>query len=421
MDRNDRSGAIRICGLNRALAGSQLGGVLPPGHQRGRRKGPATALNDPWTSTRPAAILIPVLWGSDNGSIATALRAPSRRTSPKRVWLLARQMSIIGRRAAVRRLGWDKTVYLHHRTEEYAAYWKDAADALGASFSTLAPGYWEIGRAGRHTRINLSVMQFNDQVVSSLCADKALTYRLANELGLRVPDHEAITIDGVSQVQKRFGWDQPLVVKPANNTSAGIGVTTFVRTRSDLKRASLLASFFSPSFLVERMVVGESCRLLLLDGELVHAVRRRGLRVIGDGVRDVQRLAADAGHPLDSIGLWTLAAQGLDSRFVPAAGSEVLARSLPPDTTRLRELRTEYTEDITAMVGAQLIRDARALATRLEARLAGIDVVTLDPHLPLEATNGALLEVNPQPAIHHHYLAAQPNPAVATRLLGALI
>lgn len=350
-----------------------------------------------------------------------AMSHPFRRSTARRAWLLVQQAAIVGTRAASRRLGWEKTVYLHHRTDEYAAYWQGAATALGATFDTLAPGYWEIGRAGRHTRINLSVTQFNDQVVAALCADKALTYRLANELGVEVPQHDAITLDCLDRARLRVDAKAPLVVKPANYTSAGIGITTFVRSWSELERAALLAAFFSSTFLVESMIAGESCRLLLLDGELVHAVRRRGLRLVGDGVRDVRRLAVDAGSPLDGMAHWTLGAQGLNSAFVPAAGCEVIARSLPPETTRLRELRTEYTEDITNVVGTDLLQNARAIAAKLEARLAGIDLVTLDPRLPLGETGGAILEVNPQPAIHHHYLKGQADPGVANRLLKALL
>ncbi|MGC2463094.1 MAG: hypothetical protein WA446_19315 [Steroidobacteraceae bacterium] len=36
-----------------------------------------------------------------------------------------------------------------------------------------------------------------------------------------------------------------------------------------------------------------------------------------------------------------------------------------------------------------------------------MDLVTVNPSLPLEATGGALLEVNTMPGIHHHYIAAE--------------
>jgi cyanophycin synthetase len=44
-------------------------------------------------------------------------------------------------------------------------------------------------------------------------------------------------------------------------------------------------------------------------------------------------------------------------------------------------------------------------------RLAGADLITTDPTLPLEHTGGAVVEVNGNPGLHHHYQVADPDHA----------
>ena len=267
-------------------------------------------------------------------------------------------------------------------------------------------------------------LQFNDQVVASISANKALCYQIAMAHGVPVPAHKLFSLEQLPQARRYLAANPGVyVVKPAENTSAGIGITTFVRTGAELSRAAVLASLFNPEFIVERMAAGESCRLLFIDGELVHAVRRRGIRLTGDGRSSIAELAARSAAQLDAIAAWTLAAQELTSDTVPGDGVEVLARVLPPDTKRVRELRTVYDEEITDLVSPGLVDEARLVMDRLETRLAGVDVVTTDPSQSLADSGGVLLEVNPQPGIHHHYItdADHRTHPVAVRLLESLL
>lgn len=74
----------------------------------------------------------------------------------------------------------------------------------------------------------------------------------------------------------------------------------------------------------------------------------------------------------------------------------------------MRELRTVYDEDITQLVNPGLVDEVRPVMERLETRLAG---------------GGVMLEVNPQTAIHHHYITEEDHRThpVAVRLLEGLL
>ncbi|HEV3417807.1 MAG TPA: hypothetical protein VG056_13360, partial [Pirellulales bacterium] len=50
-----------------------------------------------------------------------------------------------------------------------------------------------------------------------------------------------------------------------------------------------------------------------------------------------------------------------------------------------------------------VIDDGARAAAAIGVRLAGIDVITTDPSVPLAESRGVVLEVNPSPGHHCHY------------------
>jgi len=126
-----------------------------------------------------------------------------------------------------------------------------------------------------------------------------------------------------------------------------MGVTVGVETRAELERAAALASLRSRRILVAEMVPAESCRLLYLDDALVHAVRRRGIRVTGDGQAPVGTLLERIGvgrERGDRITRHTLAAQGL------APGSVLEAGRTPRPSTRWRDWSGRWAADLQASI-----------------------------------------------------------------------
>ncbi len=330
-------------------------------------------------------------------------------------------------RTARRRVGLEKTVYVESRVNEYREFWSGAARLIGAEFRDLGASLWEVEKGGRHTRIHNADVELNNVVVAALCSDKVYGYSVAERLGVPVPPHGVYDLGRLEEAKRRLeAKPGAYVVKPARDSSSGIGVSTQVRTPRQLERAAVLASLFHDEFLLEEMIAGETCRLLYLKGKFLHGVRRRGVRVAGDGRRTLGELAERAGltaRRRDVNARWTVEAQGLGWADVPAAGSEVLVRSLPLEETKHRELRTVYTEEITDIVGAGLLEETGRVVAALEANLAGVDVVTIDPRVSLRESGGALLEVNPGPGIHHNYITEgdRREHRVATAILRALL
>jgi cyanophycin synthetase len=300
-----------------------------------------------------------------------------------------------------------RTVYVSERVREYRNYWFEAATLLGADFAELAPGVWQVRLGERQTRLVNFVTECDDPVTLHLAGDKPFGYALAQRAGVPSPEHRVVSLGSAGEAEQLLRGGMPLVVKPAARTSSGLGVTTDVRTLSGLRGALALASLYDKRILVERMVLGESYRLLYLGGRLIHAVRRRGLRVTGDGQRSVGQLLAAAGHPPlehDDLVRATLAAQGMTLATLPARGGEILVRGLPSGGGK-RELRTVYDEAVSARCCADLAREGQRVVEALGSEFAGVDVITTDPATSLGRSGGAFIEINTTPGIHHHYVA----------------
>ncbi|MGQ0522748.1 MAG: hypothetical protein ACT4P8_03680 [Betaproteobacteria bacterium] len=326
-------------------------------------------------------------------------------------------------RAAHNLLGRTRTTYLDQRVAEYRMYWEAAAQNLGATFHPLCHDIWEVRRGSEHTRIANYLVQMDDPVTLRIAAEKPYCCELARRFGIPTAPHQVFAPSDLESARRFMNADTgPFVVKPANR-SAGVGVTMHVHTGHELQRAAALASLYSDKFMIERMVPAESCRLLYLDGEFIHAVRRRGVHVVGDGRSSVRALLARAGRAdlaSDPLTLCTLSAQGMLPDSVPPDGVETVARYLPADQPRTVELRTVYTECITEMVCHELARSLVPLIEAIGSRFAGVDVLTNDPGMPLAESGGVFLEVNTTPAMHHHYIGGEGS-AIAERILRRLL
>jgi len=325
-------------------------------------------------------------------------------------------------RSLRRRLAGTGTVYVGERLAQYRDYWATAAAELGAEFEELASHVWEARLGDRKTRMSNYIVQLDDSVTNTLAGDKPYGYKLARELRIPTPAYASFTLERLADAQRFLAsLEGPAVVKPARGSASGLGITTWVESADQLADAACLAAIFCPEWIVESMHFGESYRLLMLDGELLHAVRRRGLRVVGDGRSTVEQLLP-RGAALDRTALATLAGSVADRSTVPAEGDELLVRSIPPRLQSNRELRTEYDEAVTDRLHPELVEAARLIAAGFGSRFAGVDFVTPDPEKSLSACGGVFLELNTTPGIHHHDVEPKVRPLpVAVRVLTTLL
>lgn len=327
-------------------------------------------------------------------------------------------------RLARRLVGHKRTTYVDERIAQYRGLWRNAAHELSAAFEPIREDIWEMRKGARKTRISNYLVQIDDPVILRLAGDKPYCCAVARRLGIPVAPHRLFRLQGLDNAWRfMVASGGSFVIKPASRSSSGLGITMHVRTQRELETAAALASLYSDELMVEAMVPAESCRLLYLDGELIHAVRRRGARVMGDGRSSIGELLARDGLQrlgADRASVCTLEAQGLSLESRPDAGKELVVRYLPASERVTRELRTVYNECITDLVCPALARSFIPLVREVGTRFAGIDVLTNDPAVPLAESGGVFLELNTTPGLHHHYIDGE-GPAVATRVLRYLL
>ena len=327
----------------------------------------------------------------------------------------------------------SKQVYVQDRVSEYREIWRAVAENIGANFAPLTDDLWEMRLNGNKTRILNYKMQFDDPVILETVGNKPLVYRLLSERGLRVPEHEVFRLDNLDRAES-FLRRHPkgCVVKPANGTSSGLGVTTHILTRHEVRKAAILASLYGSELLIEPMIPGESYRLLVLDREVIHAVHRRGPRLVGDGISSVAELIRTENERLTQRGenilgddrdcRFTLDYQNLSLSSIPSKGQAFVVQSVNDPRQRRAEVRTVYNEVVTELVCDALKKNAESAAETLRSRFIGVDFITADPTVPLEESGGAIIEANTTPGLHHHYdLRREKYPEPALRVIQALL
>ena len=315
------------------------------------------------------------------------------------------------------------------RSQFYSELWHDAAGQIGAQVEDWGGDILEIRSDQGCTRVYANVTTLDDPVTITLARNKLQVYRLLSRQQLKIPVHRGFRLNEIDQAKefaRKLGG--ACVVKPETG-SGGYAVTTGITTESQLIRGIVAAAAYCPSFVVEEHVPGDVYRLLYLDGKLLDAVLRGHPKVIGDGKSNVRELVRrenerrlktgpSLAHDVISIDAdmrHTLLRQGLSLSSVPKDGEAITVKTVinqnsQPDNVCAKE-----------MLCQSVIDDGAAAAAAIGIRLAGIDVITRDPGVPLSESGGVITDVNPTPGLQQHYYKRDGGCPVARVILHCLL
>ncbi len=269
----------------------------------------------------------------------------------------------------------------------------------------------QLGWGVHQKRVQATVTSATSSIGVEIAKNKGLCQRLLREAGVPVPDQQvASTVEDAIRAAERIGY--PVVLKPLDGNH-GRGVTVDVQTPDAVRAAFAFAASQARrgDVLVERFVVGDDFRVLVVGGNVVAAARRVPAHVVGDGRRTVSELVEEVnrderrgvGHEavltrisLDAIALDVLAKQGYTPASVPAVDEVVYLAN----TANLSTGGTA--EDCTAEVHPDNLELARTAALVVGLDVAGIDIVAPDLITPLTDGVGAVIEVNAGPGFRMH-------------------
>ena len=270
---------------------------------------------------------------------------------------------------------------------------------------------------GTHRRlIRSTVGDATGAIAVEIAQDKAATKALLARAFIPVPEGEVVE----SEAEALAAYDDigaPVVIKPLDGNQ-GKGVSVGVRSHDEVRAAVQIAQAQSSRVIVERMLVGNDYRILIVGGRVVAASRRDPPAVTGDGTRSVRELVEIAnqdprrgeGHEkpltairLDDTALVHLRTQGLDLESVPERGRTVWLR----ESANLSTGGTA--EDVTDLVHPDVCRVCERAARVVGLDICGVDLMTPDISQPLGRSSG-IVELNAGPGIrmHHHPSAGAP-------------
>lgn len=333
-------------------------------------------------------------------------------------------------------LGFVKKRFAKERVAEtnlsafYARVWREAAAQLDAQIEDLGHDVFDIRLGDAHTRVLRNFTAMDDLATYCVARAKSVIYRLLNREGIPTPrylDFETSDLQPAAVFMEERKTD--CVVKPASGTGGGLGVTTGVHSRWQLARAASDASRFASDLLIEEQIEGDNYRLLYLDGKLIDAVVRRAPSVVGDGTSRISQLVDAANqrrldreqsmsHDLLSVDLdmrRTLEKQGLSLGSIPEKGRKVVLKTVINQNSR------DDNETVTGELCEALIAAGSRAAAVAGVRLAGVDVITADPAVPLQESGGVILEVNSPPGYFWHYHKRGPAFPLAVHVLECLL
>ncbi|GAB7543638.1 cyanophycin synthetase [Cupriavidus sp. CuC1] len=282
----------------------------------------------------------------------------------------------------------------------------DAADDRDIPALRLSEGNLvQLGYGSRQRRIWTAETDRTAAIAESISRDKDLTKSLLESCGVPVPEGRLVE-------SAADAWDAaediglPVVVKPYDGNH-GRGVFTNLTTREEVETAYGVAIDEGSGVIVERFVLGNEHRLLVVGGRLVAAAMGETASVTGDGKSTIDELiesqinsdprrGSTEDHPLnkvrlDSAARLELKRQGFDALSVPPEGKHVLIQ-------RNGNVAFDVTDRVHPSVAAHASLAARVVGLDI----AGVDLVAQDISRPLAEQRGAIVEVNAGPGLLMH-------------------
>ena len=311
-----------------------------------------------------------------------------------------------------------------HRAQFYRDVWHEAAGELGATFEVLGDGSFKISRNGSSVRVRNNYTPL-DPATRDITLDKSLVHSILRSNGLPVPNHAEFSLSSLNTAYEFLAKHRICVVKPAEGTGAGGGVTTGIENRFQLVKAAARAAGYGPRLLIEEQLIGDVIRLLYLDGKLLDAVKRGSPAILGDGRSTISQLVEksnlrrlNAGYKVAQVTLKydfdmerTLARQNLSWRSVPANGQRVILKTVINDNM------ADENESVFDEVSESVIASGRRATELTGVRLVGVDVITPNIRKGLVEAGGKILEVNTAPGYYYHYFKRDGACRVAVPIL----
>ena len=290
----------------------------------------------------------------------------------------------------------------------------NAAEERGIPSIRLSEGNLvQLGYGAKQRRIWTAETDQTSAIAETISRDKDLTKSLLRSAGVPTPEGRTVTSsDDAWEAAQDIGL--PVVVKPIDGNH-GRGVFINLYTQKEIEAAYAVAIDEGSEVLVERHIIGDEHRLLVVGNKVVAAAKGETVWVTGDGKHTVYELiqiqinsdprrGTAEEHPLNPVRIDSaveleLARQKLTGESIPALDHKVLIQS-----------NGNVAFDVTDLVHPDVASQVALAARVVGLEIAGVDLVAQDISRPLAEQNAAIVEVNAGPGLLMHLKPASGKP-----------
>ena len=275
----------------------------------------------------------------------------------------------------------------------------------------------QLGYGVNQKKVQATVASTTSNIGVEIACDKEDTKFLLEQAEVPVPRGEIIKTErGLRDAVRYVGY--PLVVKPISGNH-GRGITTNVLNWEDALVAFKAAKEVSRSVIIEKYIVGDDYRLLVINYKLVAASKRTPAQVVGDGKSTIQELIDKVnkdpkrGYGHEKV-LTMIDVNDLTKSILEENRKNLKSVLKKGEVLNLKDTANLSTggtaEDVTDIVHPYNIFMAERIAKIVDLDICGIDIMTTDIGQPLPESGGAVLEVNAGPGFRMHLAPAEGLP-----------
>ncbi len=267
----------------------------------------------------------------------------------------------------------------------------------------------QLGYGVYQKRIQATTTANTNMIAVDIAANKHATKNLLGEMGVPVPaGYKIRDLEELEGAVEKVGF--PVVIKPLDGNH-GKGATVGIMTSEDAATAFEKAKEYSRQIIVEKQLIGDDYRALVVNNHLIAVAKRIPAHVVGDGKRSIQELIDETnadprrgyGHEnvlteidVDGQTLRCIRKQGYDLESVLPKGEILHLKTTANISTGGTAI------DCTDEVHPENVFLFERIARIIGLDVAGVDVIAPNVSEPLSENGGGIIEVNAAPGFRMH-------------------
>ncbi|MEP6902025.1 MAG: cyanophycin synthetase [Actinomycetota bacterium] len=267
----------------------------------------------------------------------------------------------------------------------------------------------QLGYGVYQKRIQATTTSQTNMISVDIAGNKDATKKLLGEMGVPVPKGYKIRDEEeLEDTIERVGY--PVVIKPLDGNH-GKGATVGIETIEDAKIAFEKAKEYSRWVIVEKQLIGNDFRALVVNNRLIAVAERIPANVVGDGKSTIQELVDETnkdsrrGYGHENV-LTQIDVDSQAVRLIKAKGY-TLETVLEQDEILYLKTTANISTGGTAIDRTDEVHPENVFLFERIARIIGLDIAGVDviaPNVadPLHENGGGIIEVNAAPGFRMH-------------------